>query len=56
MMQTALNPSIYASDIEGQGLSDERESERWAEAMGGQEGLGETVAELEGELKELGLR
>lgn len=38
---------------EGVGLSDETEAERWARAMGGMEGIGETI--FEQDITDLGL-
>lgn len=42
---------------EGIGLSDENEARRWAESLGGQDGIGEVIAEIETDqdLRELGL-
>lgn len=54
MTTAAGESSGLHSELEGQGLSDEREAERWAEAMGGQ-GIGDTYAELQTDLTDLGL-
>lgn len=50
-----MQPQAASSSSEGEGvgMSDESEAERWARAMGGMEGFGETI--FEQDLSDLGL-
>lgn len=47
--------SGLVSENEGRGLSDETESEMWANRYGNGVEVGETIVDLEDDLRELGL-
>jgi hypothetical protein len=54
-MMTSLQTSRLSSEGEEKGMSDEEELRRIGQALVGSEGIGETLVDLEPDMRELGL-